>query len=65
MQTQTIAGTDLDLVLLREVAHNAGLSERSMKVRLEKKGIRVIAVSPKRLAVRRKDYAGYLEACQL
>lgn len=53
------------LVQLRDAASAAGCCERTLKARLQKQGIPILAISPRRLGVRLADFNRFLAACEI
>ena len=51
---------DCRLVALRDVAEQSGVSLRTLKLRLQEAGISIIALTPRRLAIRHRDFQRYL-----
>lgn len=65
MNVVTSAITDEDRVLLlRDAAFASGVSERTLKVRLQKHGIRTLALTPRKIGVRLADYQRFLKLCE-
>ena len=51
---------DARLIHLRDAASAVGCCDRTLKARLQKQGIPVLAVSPRRLGVRLSDWSRFL-----
>ena len=56
---------DARLVQLRDAASAVGCCDRTLKVRLQKQGIAIVAISPRRLGVRLADFNKFLAACEI
>lgn len=65
MNAVTATITDEDRILpLRDAASASGVSERTLRVRLQQQGIPILAVTPRKIGVRLADYHRFLKACE-
>ena len=53
------------LVQLRDAASAVGCCDRTLKARLQKQGIAIVAISPRRVGVRLADFNRFLAACEI
>lgn len=53
------------IVPLRDAAYAAGVSERTLRGRLQRHGISCVAVTPKKIGVRKADFERYLQDCEV
>lgn len=52
------------VLLLRDAASAAGVSERTLRSKMEEKGFRTVALSARRVGVLQSDYEAFLKSCQ-
>ena len=56
---------DARLIHLRDAAGAVGCCDRTLKARLQKQGIPIVAISPRRVGVRLADFNRFLAACEI